>query len=1766
MATDLDTRLADWRKSLLDTTKRNRLIKFVAGRAGGVSLVRPTANDLWHRLVRDGEELTFVWKRAVLGLPKEVLEAETLSADFDPTSGHANVDQEALRLELLDLCLRSQRLKPDDLLTDQTDRQLAARLLRLKRTSDEAQTDHGVTTLFAAFGFLKWFESPDSEEEIRSPLLLVPVKLSRETVESPFTLAVQEDDILPNYCLAELLQTQFRITMPSAAEHTFDPEDPECLAKYLAALAERVKHVPRWEVVEGAALGVFNFQKLAMWEDLGRNAARVTAHPVCRAIAGDATTSLAAPNDLPTAEQLDERVPPAAAVHILDADSSQHEAIEAVKRGAHLVMEGPPGTGKSQTIANMIAEALAAGKTVLFVSEKTAALEVVKKRLDRCGLGDFCLELHSHKANKREVVTELGRCLELKATGAPGGDTEFTQLAESRQQLNLFVAELHAVRQPIGMSAFRVHGEIARFDHLPGRSRIAIPDPLSKDGEYLRACDDALLRLADCQSVIDQSTGHPWRGCKLTTFSQEAKDDARFHLGRLAGAIPAAEKAVTALADAGVVTDPPTVPEWDAAITAARSLAALPFFPAEWFSRRGSQGEPVGGPPSINDPRAAAERAVELYRAVQEARALSAQLPEFDTVAVKEASSDVPALAGVAADRERLAAGASLSLRNRLKSVKAVADAVRPLETLSRELDAAERAAMAAIGLSGEPELGQAAECTRCLRVVANTGAGPRGWWDAVRRKELLAAVARAGELDRAAQAARTELIARLAPVAFAPESACVVRDAARAGRSFWSRLLPPWWALRKLVAAWYSGAAPSSAALRADVAALTAYHQNADAARQLAAAYAAEIVKDAAGAPDWPASLDALNAVEKLSAWGVKQDWLAKQDRKALTDVVVALEKAETAFEDRLAAVRRDFAAPDLDAKTPAEVSEWLAGEVAALGREAAGLEVLVRLLSGKQDVPAARIREAAGSAARLATVAELLRRLEEGQPTDEAVRAERAKLGAELIRFLDAWKRPVTPALGAALAEKTARDRVAAAVKQSESARGGPFATAWEHITRGVFDPDAEGSTGVVLNTLPLAELARWASDRAADADRLFEWVRYVQAERAVIAVGVGPVLEEVRAGAFPAGAAAGAFRARFFRLWLDALHQQVPVLDGFSSDQQDRLVTKFADLDRGAIRSAGDRVRGQLLGSANRPRVRDGAPDASELGLLLREVNKKRRHIPLRNLFSRMPTLLPRIKPCLMMSPLAVSTYLDNPDFAFDLVIFDEASQVRPHDAVCAIYRGKQLVVGGDPKQLPPTDFFARAGEDDDTFAPDEGGTAGFESLLDVCLSLGLCRKRLRWHYRSRREGLIAFSNRHFYDGALVTFPSADEAATRAVQFVHVPDGQFKDGVNPVEARRVAALVLEHARATPDQSMGVIAFSQRQQDRILDELEVLRRKNKDCETFFAADREDAFFVKNLENVQGDERDVIVLSAGYGPDEAGKVMMRFGPINRTGGERRLNVAVTRARRGMTVVASMTAHDIDLARTGADGARLLKAFLDYAERGPAALASAGTEANPRGADSPFEREVGDELVRRGLTVHRQVGCGGYLVDLAITDPAGGKYLLGVECDGATYQSAATARDRDRLRRAVLEGLGWRLVRVWSTDWVRDRAGQVTRVLAALEAARKPPQVKPEPPAPAPEPKVAPAPKRKSSKHAEPDFDSIEKVSEAELNTHVESALNEFGSMPAEDLISAVSKRLGFKRVGPKIRDRIATAINALTTSGRLSIIDENRVRVNIQQ
>jgi len=406
-------------------------------------------------------------------------------------------------------------------------------------------------------------------------------------------------------------------------------------------------------------------------------------------------------------------------------------------------------------------------------------------------------------------------------------------------------------------------------------------------------------------------------------------------------------------------------------------------------------------------------------------------------------------------------------------------------------------------------------------------------------------------------------------------------------------------------------------------------------------------------------------------------------------------------------------------------------------------------------------------------------------------------------------------------------------------------------------------------------------------------------------------------------------------------------------------------------------------------------------------------------------------------------------------FDLVIFDEASQLPVWDAVGAIARGRQAIVVGDSKQLPPTNFFNKMENDE---LEDEEELEDMESILDECEASCFPNYRLKWHYRSRHEHLIAFSNYHYYGNDLITFPSAtDQVPDLGVKWCYFPDGVYDKGVSRTNRREAEAIADEIARRLRDpklreQSIGVVTFNLAQQNLIEDLLDAKRREFPEIDPYFSRENEPVI-VKNLENVQGDERDVIFLSITYGPDPQGRISMNFGPLNREGGERRLNVAITRARLQVQVYSSLRADQIDLSRTKAVGAYHLKTYLDYAERGPRAIAEAARFSGREDFESPLEEEVARALEKRGWTVHRQVGCSGYRVDLAVVHPEyPGRYLLGIECDGATYHSSTVARDRDRLREAVLRGLGWELHRVWSSDWWRNPEREIQQIEKALNA------------------------------------------------------------------------------------------------------------------
>jgi very-short-patch-repair endonuclease len=597
------------------------------------------------------------------------------------------------------------------------------------------------------------------------------------------------------------------------------------------------------------------------------------------------------------------------------------------------------------------------------------------------------------------------------------------------------------------------------------------------------------------------------------------------------------------------------------------------------------------------------------------------------------------------------------------------------------------------------------------------------------------------------------------------------------------------------------------------------------------------------------------------------------------------------------------------------------------------------------------------------------------------------------------------------------------------------------------------AQGVEGRGFRETPLTVLVDWGSTWAREVRRLQEWLAYRRTLKQCDKVGLKDFLVECRKQRVNNAQLLPTFERALFFQWKREIYTKAPVLAEFDGSTHEAMVAQFCRLDRELRLEA---VRSVLRTVATR--IPDPLPVA-EQQRLHKEAVKQRRHIPLRRLLPAIPNLLLAHKPCLLMSPLSVAIYLPKEHFLFDLVVFDEASQLPPADAIGAILRSHQVVILGDNKQLPPTDFFQAHAESDESGSEEEEVTA-FESILDIATGALLPQPRLLWHYRSLDERLIAFSNRKFYGGELVTFPAPElDTDVTGVRFVFEPNGVYARGgsrTNPIEATRVVDLIIDHLSSRPHRTLGVIAMNVEQRDLIERELERRVQARPDLAPLIAEDRApEPFFVKNLETVQGDERDDIIISVGYGPTELGGApTLQFGPLNRSGGERRWNVAITRARYRTTLVASMRPERLDgVQATRWDGPKVMAEYMRYSDREGREEAIASGTGEP---ESDFELAIRDAMRGRGYVVDAQVGSSGFRIDLAVRNPDyPTRYILGIECDGKTYHSAKTARDRDRLRQEILEQRGWMLHRVWSTDWSANPEGALQRIVEKIETCRR---------------------------------------------------------------------------------------------------------------
>ncbi|MND67391.1 ATP-dependent RecD-like DNA helicase [compost metagenome] len=1351
-------------------------------------------------------------------------------------------------------------------------------------------------------------------------------------------------------------------------------------------MGRAVKDIAGWEVVEDVVLSMFSFAKYLMWKDLAENAEALRESPVVRHLLD--TPRDAFPSDItfPEDRRLDIDFNPREVFCPLPSDSSQLSAVMAASKGKDFVLIGPPGTGKSQTIANLIAQSVAQGRRVLFVSEKIAALDVVYRRLREVGLGEFCLEVHSSKARKTDVLAQLQSAWDAKGVvDSATWHAEADRLQALREGLNTYVERLHQ-RYTNGYSIYHAIGVVCG-----GAAITSMTMSWSSPHAHTREDMAALRELSDRLEVNAQAIGygalssHPLslvgQGEWSPSWQQQLIQAAREVLPAAQAAIRAAEKfiAATSLPVASLV---PSVCNGLSLLSSTLPLAA------------GHDWRFVLRP----DGRMIAQRLTESSTLVEKHRALCQQL------------SPVWAISTVNAAEKGLSL---LARRRALMSQLSPAWPVQTFETLS-----------------------QAIEMLECI-----------------------------AEVTQELSVTYTDFIETL-------DVRELLGDWQSAEQSFWPKSLLGTRKVTKTLSTAVSGDAEPDVAKD-----LRAWIQIRDLRDKL----------DALEVGDHCAQIwrGALSVAQHLkAAIQLRQAMLCLASDEPWTDTgfdVVAEGHCGEQLKSDLSHMRSTVL---LDQElAPLHLGDLTEGLWAGLNTDSEPLFAAIAFQTERRPVIEQGGLESDHDAVAAGYCGKAMQ-------ADLAVLQQRHLVEKALSEFDDLSA--VTSGLWAGLKTKVDKVSDAVAFQGNLASALAQLGTTPELVSAyrsaiQVLLGDANAllePEGVVCQSGAelrqcfeslrqrvdvLATAGSFSESGQADIQQLTldallhrceaivrsetgvrAWCAWRKVREEAIGTGLSSLVQAMEANLVNPGEVRLSFETNYARWWLNAVVDNEPVIRGFVSVEHEQRIRDFRALDDRFTALTRDWLRARLCADLPNPET---VTRSSEWGVLRYEMGKKTRHLPLRELMSKIPDALTKLTPCMLMSPLSIAQYLTPGASAFDLVIFDEASQIPVWDAVGAMARGKQVVMVGDPKQLPPTSFFDRA----ESTADDEDVEADLESILDECISANLPTRHLNWHYRSRHESLIAFSNQRYYESKLVTFPSP-VTNDRAVK-LHAIAGVYSKGgsrTNLIEARAVVTDVVARLRSPGFResklTIGVVTFNGEQQKLIEDLLDEARRKEPSLEAYFADTELEPLFVKNLESVQGDERDIIYFSTTYGRDATGALAMNFGPINRPGGERRLNVAITRARHELCVFASLQPEQIDLTRTQAIGVRDLKHFLEFAQRGPRALAEAVT-GSVGGFDSPFEEAVARALTSRGWQVHTQVGVSAFRIDLGVVDPdAPGRYLAGVECDGATYHRSATARDRDKLREHVLRGLGWEILRIWSTDWWINAVGTADLIHERLTA------------------------------------------------------------------------------------------------------------------
>ena len=1470
MDINIDSKIELWKNKLLDLGKRNRLISYHETKRSTLSILKPSLFDLWESLVKNEKPIEFPY-------------CDDTEEDFE------NNDNKEIICNDRDCVITNQ-----DLLN------LQKTLRNLRNKARTAAGEQGIHILHLAFGFLKWKESESSESYIYSPLILVPVNLTVKSISSPYIMELADDEIVFNPALKYKLENDFGLSFPEFNEDT-DIEE------YLKLISNIIK-VNKWKVELRTELSLFSFLKINMYHDLIQHKEEIASNPNIRAICGDCSCVSSIPEELDDYD-FDKKDKPVDMFQIVDADSSQQEAILLAKMGVSFVMQGPPGTGKSQTITNIIAQCLADGKKVLFVSEKMAALDVVYRRLTTAELNDFCLVLHSYKANKKAVLEQLRTVLNFSKTKAQLSDEAYIHLDtlyNDREKLNNYADQLFKNVEPLNKSIYEVNGILANLEDY---------NEIIFDVQNIRNVSNEkynrfIYTLNQFKNTIGSLTkdysSNPWKNANVQYVTNELRHDIKAKFPEIKKLISSNYEIISQIVSEIFPGAKASYLHVEKVIEVLKFAKTSPQLPSTWL--------------------------------------IGEDLSRLEEMAKNYASLKQQFLKNL----ERL--------ENNYTNISRVYDFnFQPINYYDYDLE----------------------KINNDIKIIEET----------LSKDLIFSKLNQAKNIDKICELSR-----------LAEEKAITIKN------------------LQKEI--------------------LNNFEKE---------------ILDLDYKPILNRFKTEYGSIFKYFKPGYREDIkLIKKNLKSITerlddnkiiDVLQSLNEINNLKDDYILNFN-DFT--DIFGK---EIS----------------LENIDFVVCQNQLTAYVNLKNSINILTEITKILDMYN-------------AQEAKLSSKFeflyngisTKWEDvfeklSWAKEFNSKFGNSNIGREFRKRISDNTSYIQKCYENEeeISSFVENIKDNFEWLSNLFDNHVCFQELELMELNQKIDDCLNNLFLLEEWIDFRRAKKECLDEGLYEYIDKVEAMHLDKELIVPVFQKRFFRLWLDSVMPEYPAVMDFRRLNQENLLKEFKALDTMQFEIAKARIKSKLINDL--PVFDKISSGLDEVGILRRELSKQRQIMPIRKLFRKIPNLLLTLKPCLMMSPLSVSLFLEAGSYKFDTVIFDEASQVMTENAIGAIFRGKQVIIAGDSKQLPPTNFFTASvsesdydvdDEDDDNIIEDDA----YESILDEANLLP--EKTLLWHYRSRHEHLIAFSNAKIYHNNLITFPSnVDKAKDTGVEYVYVQDGFYDRGGkrgNILEAQKVAELVFEHFKKYPNRTLGVVAFGEVQQQAIETQIRKMRMKYQGFEPFFNEENDEPFFVKNLENVQGDERDTIIFSIGYAKDSNGVFRMNFGPLSKSGGERRLNVAITRAKYNVKLVGSIMPTEIDIDRISSEGPKLLRSYIDFAINGVSVLNQEITESDIVETDSPFEDAVYNFLDRKGYKLATQVGCSGYRIDMAIKHPTiSGQYVLGIECDGATYHSAKTARDRDRLRQDVLENMGWKIYRIWSTDWIKDPITEGKRLIDTIEDAIK---------------------------------------------------------------------------------------------------------------